>query len=291
MSCAFIDGDIFVYRAGFAAQKTHYVYKVDGEELHYDSKAEGLKEASKRGNRGKLYRRVVPEPVENALYLLKSMLENSMYRMKVEEYKIYLTSLDRSNFRFKRATIKPYKGNRKQPRPVHFQAIRDYLIDVYGAEIVSGIEADDQMAIDALAHKDGIICTIDKDLDMIPGAHYNFVTETFYHTEDPGHLKLHEGRRKLIGGGLVWFYAQMLLGDNADNIPGLKGFGPVSVANLLGGLRTEEDMVRCVFEAYAEVHKHHSKEEVEEIFLEVADLLWIQRSQNEIKSEHLRSLL
>ena len=286
MKCL-IDGDILVYRSGFAAQQTIYkfVHK-DGQieefpdmsrkEVIQDLKARKLTKAD-----GKLQKAIRPDPIEFACHTLKLMLRDILEAMGTEEYDLLLTSNDKSNYRFEVATTQPYKGNRKQPKPYHYDALRSYMSDVWGAITVSGMEADDSMGIrQVAASEDTVICSIDKDMHMIPGYHYNFVTKEKKHVDDPGYLELQRNNRKLVGGGVMWFYAQMLLGDSADNIPGVKGYGPVKAFYLLSKETSERKMCHMVYKVY-------KKKKIEDRFFEVADLLWIQRYPNERKSEEL----
>ena len=55
--------------------------------------------------------------------------------------------------------------------------MNEYLVKEYKAEVCDGQEADDALGINQTDQT--IICTIDKDLLMIPGQHYNFVKEEF----------------------------------------------------------------------------------------------------------------
>ena len=285
---ALIDGDVLVYRAGFAAQKTEYAWLPHEGERYtcYSPKKEKILEYIK--NRkftkkdGALKKVTYVEPVGWACHSIKLMIFSILEELKTDEYTVFLSSTDKSNFRFDIAKTKPYKGNRKQPKPVHYSALRDYLINFHNAQIIFHEEADD--ALGYTQTDDTVICTIDKDLDMIPGKHYNFVTGESCETKDPGHLELSGNRRKLTGGGYKWFYAQMLLGDNADNIPGLAGYGPVMVYNLLHPLDNEESCAKLIYREY-------QKQGVEDRFLEVADLLWIRRVPGEIKSLALQKLI
>ena len=99
------------------------------------------------------------------------------------------------------------------------------------------IEADDAMSIrqrECMAQ--GItskIMTIDKDLDMVPGIHIH--PETYEEKVHPdeygsiwvvekGELKSKGGngiKREVKGMGHAFFWAQLLMGDKADHIPGL----------------------------------------------------------------------
>lgn len=134
-------------------------------------------------------------------------MQRIMYATQCTDYKGFLGGND--NFRYK---VNPeYKANRKDvPRPEWLQPVREYLVVNHGAKICDGIEADDALGI----HQDKengstIIVSVDKDLLMIPGNHYNFVKDE------------HSTVSKI--DGLRWFYIQLILGDKADNIFGYDG--------------------------------------------------------------------
>ena len=62
------------------------------------------------------------------------------------------------------------------------------MTDTWGAEVIDGWEADDEVGIRArqLA-ADGVefcIATIDKDLDQIPGLHYDYRQHVFYDIDE-----------------------------------------------------------------------------------------------------------
>jgi len=117
-----------------------------------------------------------------------------------------------------------YKGNRKGAKiPQHLGQLRDYLISDYDAISLAGIEADDGMGIlQCEAHSLGYLnetclVTTDKDLDQIPGWHYN-LKSLKYVTEEEADLFL---------------YTQLITGDNADNVYGIRGMGPVKAKKYL----------------------------------------------------------
>ena len=258
-----IDGDILVYRMGFACQM----------------------------------RNKKIEPIENALHLVKKCINEMKQKFKTHNVKVYLTAADKSNFRYNLAKSLPYKGNRDKSvnpkaagRPVHYDDIRKYISNNYNSEIIKNYEADDALGIHQMKEKyniemQTIICSVDKDLDMIPGWHYNFVNDKLYESEDPGELYISEDKRKISGTGYKWFYAQMLLGDVSDNIPGIKGYGPVKTFELLAELYSEEELAKKVQSIY-------TKENIPmDRYFEVADLLWIWRKPSDCKSLHLRGIL
>lgn len=284
---ALIDGDILVYRAGYAAQSVSYEFlRGNDSTMLLDARSENaafseLKSKGLTNDEGMLLRITTPDSIENTLHSVKIMISDILSKSRATEHTIYLTSNDKSNYRFNIAKTLPYKGNRTQPKPFHYQAIRDYLVNYHAAQIICGEEADDAMGIEQVRcsaeGKKSVICSIDKDMKMIPGEHYNFVTGEFVTATEFGALDLSKDRRKILGTGLKWFYAQMLLGDSADNIPGLDGYGPVTVWEILSGIRTEKELIDTTVE-------HYMKAGVDSRYLEVVDLLWIRRYPNEVAS-------
>lgn len=144
------------------------------------------------------------EPLSHCLHSVKQMVEGIKENTKCEAVLIHLTGGE--NFRDKVATILPYKGNRTADKPAHYEEIRKYLFIKYPVAITNGIEADDSLGI-AITSGGGVLCSIDKDLNMIVGDHYNWRTNTMYTIE----------REEADNN----FIIQCLKGDNTDNIPGL----------------------------------------------------------------------
>lgn len=196
---------------------------------------------------------------------------------------LYLTSDNRSNFRFDVASIRPYKGNRKSEKYFWYEQIRRFLIDEWKAIVVEGMEADDALGIaqlhvlyadpyDLAAGKYtknlgwSIICSVDKDLDNIPGWHYNELKQEKYWVSATD--ALHN------------FYCQLLVGDAVDNIPGLYGVGKSST--LCKHVRTqyrELDMYTLVREQYEKRFGSYWKQ----FLWENGTLLWILRSKNTLE--------
>lgn len=149
-------------------------------------------------------------PLNYQLKMLDEFIENILVATEATEFMLYLTGS--GNFRYDVATFQPYKGNRADmKRPEYLKEMRDYMEGVWGAEVINGMEADDQCGIDAYACKaEGkpyTICSIDKDLLMLEGKHYNYKRGEFETITET------EGWRR--------FYMQTLTGDTSDNIPGL----------------------------------------------------------------------
>jgi len=190
------------------------------------------------------------EPVEIALLRVDGLMRTILSSEK--DQISFLSGKD--NFRYK---INPeYKANRRDtPKPIHLQACRDFLISEYNAVVCDGYEADDALGFNQT--EDNVIYSIDKDLLMIPGHHFNFVKNEYKEVSELD--------------GLRQFYRQMLIGDTADNIFGVKGIGKVGAGKLIDHLTTEEEMFEAVSKKY----------DSSERFYQNADCLWIWQIENE----------
>jgi hypothetical protein len=220
MMKALIDGDIIVYRIGFASEE---------------------------------------ETESIAMARCSEFIEDLILFNGFGEYQGYLTG--KKNFRNEIAVTAPYKGNRKSAKPKHYQLLRDYMESAWSFTMIEDQEADDAIGIAAYEMEVGeyCICSIDKDLDMLRGDHYNFVKdERYFITEEEG---------------IKNFYKQLLMGDRVDNIIGIKGIGTVKAERLLKECKNENEMYLAILEAY-----DGNAERV----LENGRLLWIRRQPNQL---------
>lgn len=138
------------------------------------------------------------------------------------------------------AMVQEYQANRQKMTPeqivkkARVQEIRHWLETYSNAHTVPmpqwKIEADDSMAIEQdkmiKAGRVSKIMTKDKDLDMILGTHIHYDTYdewTLVPQNSYGTIWMDRSgsSAKLKGQGTSFFWAQMLMGDSADNIPGL----------------------------------------------------------------------
>ena len=130
-----------------------------------------------------------------------------------------------------------YKGNRDGSEPEHRQALNDYLISDYDAVVLDGVEADDGMgivqsyAMDNFGDAHTCIVTNDKDLDQIPGWHYNYPKKKLYWVtqKQADHF----------------LNVQMITGDVADNVMGIRGMGPKKAEKYLATNANVKDLYTC----------------------------------------------
>ena len=84
-------------------------------------------------------KRVEVEPIENACHIARQTLWGMRDKFNTTDVQVYLTGT--SNFRKDIATILPYKGNRDPfDKPKLLPDVRNYLVNVWKAEIVEGME-------------------------------------------------------------------------------------------------------------------------------------------------------
>jgi len=133
--------------------------------------------------------------------------------------------------RFELAIQREYQGNRQdKPKPRYLHIMRDYMAGAFPATNHFLCEADDGMssqqyaAILAGQADKSIIASKDKDLNQVPGLHLDWDTGTIIEAGTFGEVYLRtrpSGTKVLSGYGQKFFWAQMLVGDTADNIQGL----------------------------------------------------------------------
>lgn len=208
---ALIDGDVVVYRTGWASEKE----------------------------------------TQEAIPCIRAnkTIEDILADTGATEYQVWFSDRLENNYRIK--IDPGYKSSRqKQPKPKWYQSLKSFLTKEWNAQVTEGQEADDILGIMQTAAPSGfglspikqegcpflefpsIICTIDKDLLQVPGKHYNFVRKEF---NDISYTV-----------GLLNFYSQFLIGDKVDDIEGIYGLGPVKTKQILGSCNTELEMFEKV---------------------------------------------
>ena len=115
-----------------------------------------------------------------------------------------------------------------------------------------------------------VIVSTDKDLDMIPGLHYDWVKEQGYIVSQEDAMR--------------WFFTQMLTGDAVDNIPGVPGIGPKKAARALEGATTQEQMLEVVRTLYVQSYGVLA----DDALLENGRLLWMRREPHQIWTPDLQ---
>lgn len=265
-----IDGDIFLYRCGFAVEKTKYLVEQQNPEgyiekkdyAHFNSSKEAKNWCKGHEDQSIIWSRREVEPVENALTAIKnsifSVTDKFWPKGEKWEGRIFLTG--KGNFRELLGTHRTYKDNRDPAhRPTHYKAIRDYLITKHEAYVVNGEEADDAIGREAYtrAIDKYVIVSNDKDLDQLSGWHYDWTKENLYFVDDETAIKM--------------FYKQMLAGDATDNVK-----GPVSWAKAVEAIDKLGSPAECALET-REIYKKKYGDSWGEMADEIGELVWIRR--------------
>ena len=213
-----------------------------------------------------------------------------------DDYHLYLTG--KNNFRISEGTIRPYKGHRISPKPPNHGQLKKYflesdnfkgkvtLADLYEADDALSIKQLEELMADEYDLECGkylknlcgtVLCSRDKDLNMVPGYHYSWGSgkqkekEVWYVTREEGWNK---------------FFTQLLTGDSTDNIPGLYRVGAVAAKKLLGGLTDDLSMYSVVQPQYEARFGSYWK-----LFMhENARLLWMMRTETDDIREWLDEL-
>lgn len=230
---ALIDGDVLKYSCGFASDAQAKKLGEDYEELRF------------------------------CLNGVNKTIDSILSTTGATEYVPFVSHPVNS----RKALYPEYKANRDPlHKPYWFSQIHEFLFSRHGARLSEeGDEADDAMGItQCLNIEETIICTIDKDLDCVPGWHYNFSKNR----KESGVYYVEEEQANRF------FYKQILKGDSADNIPGLfRKMGQKATQKWLAPIdemTSTTEMYEYVVECYGD----------EDWVKWVGTLLWIKRTED-----------
>ncbi len=253
---ALIDGDIILYSVGFASEERYYLIMdsagrvVDRYQYAKDANAflQDNPDCTKQLHR---------DPVEHHVWKgnANTLIRDIVDKAGCDDYVVYLTG--KGNFRD--TLVDNYKANRiGVDKPLMFDEMKAWLIERHDAQVIDGKEADDELATVGFNNPNAVICTVDKDLKMVPGQHYNWVKKELYRVD--------------ADTGLKWFFQQALMGDTADNIIGLKGVGIKTAAKAINKLSTAQQMYDACVKMY--LKRGRTVRELETN----GHLLWMQRT-------------
>ena len=168
-----------------------------------------------------------------ATYRAEKMLGRILEEVSCDDYRVFLSG--GNNFR---KQINPEYKAQRPPPPEHLKANRQLMIERHNAEVTDGYEADDALGI--AQTKDTVICSIDKDLLMIAGKHYSWDIVRKGKIVRPAIF-----REVSYHDGIIHFYKQMLIGDVADNLFGIRGIGEAKASKLLQDV-PDEDLLKTI---------------------------------------------
>ncbi len=171
--------------------------------------------------------------LDTALRNFQQEILKRMFLAGASDCRIHLTARDSDKHgRFRVKAGKPYQVNRKsKSKPPLLEPLRELVadnstwLDDYSVLLHRELEADDGMIQDAYRLGDnGVICSEDKDLRMTPYPYYEIDRGQVQPGQPVGWVSIKHtpsGTPKLTGQGPLFFWAQMLMGDTADNVQGV----------------------------------------------------------------------
>lgn len=192
----------------------------------------------------------------------------------------------------------PYQGQRKnrQELPLR-QPLKTHLIqnqmEYPDIEIVCDdwFEADDMLIQYSYDLKEsGLLSSQDKDLRLTPYPWWDAKMGRAEGTLDTHYGYLYwdpDEATPLKGRGTAFFWAQMLMGDPADNVKGItkldgKACGPRGAYEFLKDFKTEPEAANAVVAAYARSNQN---------VLAEAEMMWLRRSADDSAHLYLMEVL
>lgn len=124
-----------------------------------------------------------------------------------------------------------------------------------------------------------VVWSPDKDLRVTPASYYEISTGLIDTIPNRfGYIQMGStdtGNNKPKGHGTKFFWWQMLMGDTADNIKGLKSYkgksiGAVRAYNLIKDIKDEQDCANFILECYKSIDQNPLPE---------GSLLWLLRDE------------
>lgn len=237
---ALIDGDGLLHRCASAVERELYLVTKGSDARQFDYHKDATAFIQKSG--GDLWHRkdlgsetLAAEQLDSLIAKLQGVLACPM--------QIYIGGLG-PTFRHSIARLRKYKDGRKE-KPAHFGALRSRIIERFGA-----IEAEFEEADDVVSYKSKsirasggmvVVVTNDKDLDQIPGPHYDWTKGVWRTVSDEDALRQ------------LW--VQTLSGDPTDSIGGCWKIGPGKAETAISAIFQESRDIAHVWECVVECYK------------------------------------
>lgn len=184
-----------------------------------------------------------------------------------------------------------YQAQRKNSRrPENWQYLRDWFPTVNSTAFKTmqwfDREADDGFGWVWTSRPNDVICTRDKDMQMIPGNHLVWDTCELIYVDPDAYEFLHGDKVY----GYKWFLLQLLMGDAADGIRGLgpgvwapRGVGPATANKFLKGTTCKEEGIQEVIQLYEAAFGDEWADELAQQCM----LLWIRRGKTALLDEFI----
>jgi len=236
--------------------------------------------------------------LKTALRRFQTLVETERFLTEADEVRVHLTASNCTKLdRFYYPTVKVYQANRtgkaKPPllEPLRRAAATCEWPDHIKVFLWNDLEADDALMIDAVRFgENAVMNSRDKDLRITPGPYWEQSTAQIDIIENRfGWVDLKEtaSDSKIVGHGTKFFWAQMLAGDTADNVKGIRLLnnqlcGDTRAIEFLSNFDDERTCAIAVLEAYMEIEQDPLAE---------AECLWLRRTPFDNAYTYFRELL
>lgn len=194
-------------------------------------------------------------------------MTNIMESLETPAATVYVKGKD--NFRYR--VTPAYKTGRAQREMEpgykrRIESLYEYAQDQYAC--ADGAEADDYCSVHVgelqAEGKVVVLSHIDKDLNMIPGYHW-----------DPKKKKLRQYRADMCYNFLL---RQILMGDAGDSIPGIPGIGPKKACDILHHQQPQE-----FWDTVVGTYKKELGKEWKKVLVETANLIYIRQNYEDFR--------
>ena len=243
----------------------------------------------------KIREQIVFDAISRAENLTLSILNDiENCGIEVDRVEYFLTTCKRS---IRKAISTEYKAKRKSNKWV--SAVRKSIIETYpNTHRSDEWEADDLIADYAKGNEEYLICSIDKDLQQIPGYHFNYNWN--YERDENGKYKLNEYNQKIKTTrkglshtseveSMCFLAIQMLMGDAGDGIKGIPRVGKVKAKKILGGCKNAFGIKRRIVQAYRDYKESLDLKSLE-IRVEIVEVEKLPDTMKEFKESQLSVL-
>lgn len=233
--------------------------------------------------------------ISTALRRLEDDILTNMFKADCSSARVHLTPTGCfKNGRHLLKTVKPYQGNRvNKPKSPLLDQLRaeapEYFKDHPDIQVFShyDVEADDALMMDAYKFSGTCMISPDKDLLINPFESYCLDTGKFLSLPEGdtfGWIKRKQwltdsgkARSKVIGKGTKFFWAQMLMGDQADNVQGILKYngklcGEAGTYDILCTVETPDEAANAVIDGYRVINQNVIAE---------GNAMWLLRSKDD----------
>ncbi len=232
---AIIDADVIKYAAAFVGQKNGIVvnHPTTGIEKAFNNRTEFYGHHAKKAggwlaeyNQDRdspllpdeftITETVEPEPLKNVIHTVKLMYQGMYECIGAKKHKGFIGKGD--SFRVERSTLLKYKGTRPMTKPVHLDAVFDYLEKRLKCEVIEVEETDERVVQECYKKPHCVATGEDKDYYGQPIRFFNInrPDEGVIDCTGFGKLWLND-KGDVRGYGRMWLYYQVLSKDEIDN--------------------------------------------------------------------------